>query len=79
MKIFVILNNEEKLNIKVGNAIIGKQKGKQNCLEAFLGEHVSSTFILKSVQKTAAKNLEKRGSIFDGKLPINQPSHISFR
>ena len=53
------------------------KKGNKNCLEAFIGEHLSTRFILKTIQKTVAKSIEKRGSIFDGKVPINQSSHIS--
>ena len=51
MIIFAILNNKEKLRIKGLNAIIGKQKVEKNCLGTFIGEKLSTMFILKTVQK----------------------------
>ena len=51
MKIFAILNNKEKISIKGLNAIIGKQKEEKNCLRTFIGEKLSTMFILKTVQK----------------------------
>ena len=58
MKIFAILNNKEKISIKGLNAIIGKQKEEKNCLGTFIGEKLSTMFILKTVQKLQLKILK---------------------